>query len=144
ALAILLGLYGVLFTPQEAAVQAVAFARLLPPGSRPLFEGELTRLAHAPITIVSTQSAIAVLISFYASQRGVKALLAGLTLIHDEPKPRGIVSFNLLAAAVALAGFGFLAMISAALLAVRVAATTFYIAPFSKHPWLFSEWTWAG
>ncbi|MEI9963758.1 MAG: YihY/virulence factor BrkB family protein [Caulobacteraceae bacterium] len=143
ALAILVGLYSLMFTPDQAAAQGAAFARLMPPGPQSLFQQEMTRLAHAPIRLVSAQSALALLIAFYASQRGVKALLAGLSLIHDEERPRGFVGFNVLAVLVALAGFALVCLISAAFLAVRVAATTFDVRPVSPNSWIFSEWTWA-
>jgi len=144
ALAILIGIYSLSFTADQAAAQAEAFARLMPPGPRALFAEEMERLAHAPIRVVSVQSAVAVLIAFYGSHRGVKALLAGLHLIHDVGKPPGIVGFNILALAVALSGFAMAALISSALMAVRVAATTFDIEPFVGLSWMISEWTWAG
>ena len=143
ALAILVGLYSIMFTPDQAAAQAEAFSRLMPPGPQAIFEAELSRLAHAPIRVVSAQSLVALFVAFYASHRGVKALLAGLSLIHDEPRPRGIVGFNMLALAVAVAGFALIGLVSSAFLAVRVAATTFDMAPFSTYAWIFSEWTWA-
>ncbi len=132
-----------IFTPEQAASQAEVFSRLMPPGPQGIFQAELSRLTHAPIRVVSAQSALAVVVAFYASHRGVKALLAGLSLIHDEARPRGIVGFNVLALAVAVAGFALIGLISAAFLAVRVAATTFYI-PLTPHSWIFREWTWAG
>jgi membrane protein len=143
ALAILIGLYSVLFTPEQATHQAEALTRLLPPGAESLFKGELMRLAHTPIRIVSLQSLIAVLVALYASQKGVKALLAGLSLIHDEDRPRGFVGFNILALLVALAGFALMSVVSAAFLALRVMASTFEVAPFAVLPWIFSEWIWA-
>ncbi len=142
ALAILVGLYSMLFTPEQATVQAEAFSRLLPPGPRNMIETELMRLAHAPLQLVSAQSGVALVIGFYASHRGVKALLAGLSLIHDEPRPRGIVGFNLMALIVALGGFALIGVVSSALLAVRVAVTTFNLRP-TPQSWLSSEWTWA-
>jgi membrane protein len=143
ALALLIGLYTVLFTPEQAAHQAEGLARILPPGAEGLFASELTRLAHTPIRIVSVQSVIAVLIALYASQRGVKALLAGLSLIHDEERPRGFVGFNILALVVALAGFALMSVVAAAFLALRVMASTFALTPFALLPWVFSEWIWA-
>ena len=143
ALAILIGLYTVMFTPEQAQQQATALASILPPGAEALFRSELIRLAHTPIRIVSFQSVIAVLIGLYASQRGVKALLAGLSLMHDDERPRGIVGFNIMALFVALAGFALMSLVAAAFLAVRVMATTFDLAPFSMLPWVFSEWIWA-
>ena len=143
ALAILIGLYSMIFTPEQAASQAEAFSRLMPPGPRLLFEQELSRLAHAPIRVVSVESALALFIAFYASHRGVKALLAGLSLIHGDPRPRGLVGFNVMALAVALSGFVLSAVISSAFLAVRVAATTFALHSLSPNNVFLSEWTWA-
>ena len=142
ALAILIGVYSLMLTPHQAQVQANAFSLLMPPGPQAIFQAELGRIARAPIRVVSAQSAFAVVVAFYASHRGVKALLAGLQLIHDEIRPRGIVGFNVLAFAVAIAGFALIGLISAAFLAVRVAVTSFYL-PLTPHSWIFSEWTWA-
>lgn len=142
ALALMIGLYSIMFTPEQAAAQAVAIAHLMPPGPQAIFQAELSRLAHAPIRVVSAQSAVALMVAFYASHRGVKALLAGLSLIHDELRPRGIVGFNVLALAVAVAGFALVGVISSAFLAVRVAIGAFGL-PLKPHSWIFSEWTWA-
>lgn len=142
ALALMIGLYSMMFTPEQAAAQATAISHLMPPGPQAIFQSQLTRLAHAPIRVVSAQSAVALAVAFYASHRGVKALLAGLSLIHDEHRPRGIVGFNVLALAVAVAGFALLGLISSAFLAVRVAISAFGL-PLKPHDWIFSEWTWA-
>lgn len=143
ALALLIGLYSLLFTPTEAQHQAEAFSRLLPPGGpQALFAQELSRLAHAPIRVVSVQSFLAAFLAFYASHRGVKALIAGLNLIHGEPRPRGLIGFNILALAVAIAGFALVILISSAFVTLRVAYTTFELQP-QNHPVIFSEWTWA-
>lgn len=45
------------------------------------------------------------MIGAYASHRGFKALLAGLSFIHDEPNQRGFVGFNVLALLVLIAAF---------------------------------------
>lgn len=143
ALVILLSLYSILFTPEQAQHQAEALARLLPPGAESLFTGELTRLAHTPLRVASVQSLIALLFALYASQKGVKALLAGLSLIHDEERPRGFFGFNILALVVALGGFALMCLVSGAFLALRIMATTLHLTPFAYLPWIFSEWIWA-
>jgi membrane protein len=143
ALAILIGAYSVMFTPDQAAAQAAAFSRLMPPGPRTLFLEELTRIAHAPIRLVSAQSFVALYVAVNASLAGIKSLLAGLSLIHDEERPRGIVGFNVLALVVALGGFALMGAISSAFLAVRVAASAFATTTLPHHFWLYSEWTWA-
>ena len=141
ALAILIGIYSVLLTPEQAMSQADAFAQLMPPGAFALFQNELMRLAQAPIRLVSTQSVIALVIGLYAAHRGFKALIAGLSFIHDEESQRGFVSFNLLALVALVAAFALLSVTSGLFLAFRVVRADLHV---PLHLGLFtSEWTWA-
>jgi membrane protein len=142
ALAILLGLYGVLSDPQDAERQVEVLAQMMPAASRALFESELVRLADAPLR-VSAQSALALIIGGYAAHRGFKALLAGLSFIHDEDQPRGFVGFNVMALLVLVAAFALMGVLSAVFLFLRLIGSTFHIKPLAGAPWLYSEWTWA-
>ena len=92
---------------------------------------------------MSFQSGLALLIGGYASHRGFKALLAGLSFIHDEDRPRGFVGFNLLALAVLIAAFATMAVLSGAFLGFRILGDAFDLRPLRGAPWLYSEWTWA-
>lgn len=139
ALGILIGLYGMLSTPETAAAQANAFTDLMPEGAEVLIRAELNRLVAAPAEAISLQSLIAFVITAYAAHRGFKALLAGLNLIHEEGDPHGFVGFNLLAGFVAVASFILLIVSSTAFLTVRVIAENFPV----DLPWLLSEWLWA-
>jgi membrane protein len=141
ALAILLGIYSLMLSPQQALIQADAFAQILPPGAGALFQSELMRLAQAPIRAVSTQSAIALAIGVYAAHRGFKALMAGLSFIHDEERPHSFFSFHLLVAAALLVAFALISLTSGLFLAVRVMRVDLMISPHLG--WFFSEWTWA-
>lgn len=142
-LAIGIGVYGLLADPNEVAHQAEALARLMPSGAQSLFEGELERLAQTPLQAVSAQSGLAILIGGYASHRGFKALLAGLSFIHDEDAPRGFVGFNIMALLVLLAAFAMLAFFSTIFFYFRFVAAAFDLKPLAGVPWLYSEWTWA-
>lgn len=143
ALAILVGLYSLLADPAQAAQEGDALSRLMPVGARDIFRNELTRLISTPHATVSTQSGLALLIGIYAAHRGFKALLAGLSFIHDEDKPRGFVGFNVLALVVLIATFSALGVISAAFFGLRVMGSAFELRPLRGAPWLYSEWTWA-
>jgi membrane protein len=143
ALAILIGLYGVLADPTQAAHEGEVLARLMPVGARDIFRNELLRLTTAPHAAVSTQSVLALVIGVYAAHRGFKALLAGLSFIHDEDKPRGFVGFNVLALVVLVATFAALGAISAAFFGLRVLGSAFELRPLRGVSWLYSEWTWA-
>ncbi|WP_374470490.1 YihY/virulence factor BrkB family protein [Phenylobacterium sp.] len=143
ALAIGMGLYSLLSDPAQAAQQGAAVAKLMPAAARMIFQSELMRLSHAPMETVSFQSGVALLIGGYAAHRGFKALLAGLSFIHDEDEPRGFVGFNLLALAVLVATFVALGILSAVFFGFRILGESFELRPLRGVPWLYSEWTWA-
>ena len=141
ALAILIGVYGLAAESSQAQHQMEVLARTMPAASRSLFQTELLRLADAPVT-VSTQSVLALIIGAYAAHRGFKALLAGLSFIHDEDQPRGFVGFNVMALIVLIAAFALLAFLSAIFLVLRLIAASLDLEPLAGLPWLYSEWTW--
>jgi len=143
ALAIVMGLYSLLSDPARVAAQGEALARVMPDAARFILQGELVRLSRAPPETVSVQSGVALLVGGYASHRGFKALLAGLSFIHDEDKPRGFVGFNLLALAVLIAALAALAVLSTVFFGFRILGETFDLRPLRGAPWLYSEWTWA-
>lgn len=143
ALAILVGVYGLLSDPNEASKQAAVLAGLMPEVARSLFQDELSRLGQAPLRAVSAQSGLAAIIGGYASHRGFKALLAGLSFIHGEERPHGFFGFNLMALGVLVSAFILLSVMSAAFLYLRFLAAAFDVRPLQGLPWLFSEWTWA-
>jgi membrane protein len=143
ALAIMVGLYGLLADPAQAAREGEALSHLIPVGAREIFQSELLRLTSTPHSTISSQSGLALLIGAYAAHRGFKALLAGLSFIHDEDKPRGFVGFNVLALVVLIATFAGLGVVSAVFFGLRVMGSAFELRPLRGAPWLYSEWTWA-
>lgn len=143
ALSLLISVYTILFTPAEAAAQAEALAHMLPAGARTLFESELTRLARTSAQVASGQSVFALVIGAYAAHRGVKALLAGLTFVHDEEQPHGFVRFNFLAFVVAVAGFALFTLLSGLIVAARVWEKAAEAAVPETMRWFDAEWTWA-
>lgn len=142
-LSILIGVYGLLADPFQAAEQAERLSALMPPGAQSLFEGEFQRLAAAPFEAVSAQSGVSLIIGGYAAHRGFKALLAGLSFIHDEDAPRGFVGFNLLALVVLIAAMAMIGFFSAIFFYLRFIAAVLNLKPLAGAPWLYSEWTWA-
>lgn len=123
-LMLLVGVYGLASSPGAAAAQAESLASLMPGGARDLVAGELHRLAHAPAGAISAQSGIALLVALYAAHRGFKALIAGLSFVHDEEAPHGLIRFNLMALGLLAAAFLVLPALSAAFLALQVIAAT--------------------
>jgi len=146
ALAISIGVYSLMLTPEQAATQADAFTQILPANARLLFQHELIRLAHAPSRAVTVQSGFALLIGLYAAHRGIKALIAGLSFIHaddDEATTHSFVQINILAFLTLLAALFMMSVLSAVFLAVRLMASTMHMYPLRGVSWFYSEWTWA-
>jgi membrane protein len=143
ALALTVGAYSLLLTPHQVAAQADAFAHVLPPAAGSILQSQLRRLAATPPKAISIQSAVALAIGLYAAHRGFKALIAGLTFIHDEPTPMGFFGFNLLAFVVLVGAFLLASMFSTLFLTVRVMASTLHLEPLKHVSWFLSEWTWA-
>ena len=141
-LVIAIGLYGMLSAPDQVAAQAEILARMLPGDARGIFESELQRLAHAPSGALSTQSIVALVVGGYAAHRGFKALLAGLSFIHDEENQRGFLGFNIMALIVLIAALVLMGLVSVAFLSLRVMAVALDFRPLAGISWLFSEWTW--
>jgi len=142
-LAILIGLYSLLFDPAQAASQADLLSHIMPIGARSLFAGELDRLGNAPRGAISTQSGVALVIGVYAAHRGFKALLAGLSFIHEEDRQRGFVGFNLMALVVLVAAFLMFGVATAVFLGLRVMSEFLNLRPLAGISWIYSEWTWA-
>ena len=143
ALAILITIYSLLANPDQAAAQVETFSLLIPAGGRAIVQDQLVRLAKAPHVAMSTQSGFALLIAIYAAHRGIKALLAGLSFIHDEDEPHGFVGFNLMALAVLIVAFAAVFAITAAFFGLRLLGAAFDLRPLHGVSWLFSEWSWA-
>jgi len=143
ALAILITLYSLLSDPAQAAKEGEVLAEVIPMGARDIVQGELMRLATAPHGAMSAQGVIALLVGLYAAHRGFKAMLAGLSFIHDEDEPRGFVGFNVMALVVLVATFALLGVVSALFFGLQVMGSAFDLKPLRGVSWLYSEWTWA-
>ncbi len=139
ALAILITLYSLLSDPTQAAQEGEALAGVIPAGAREIVQSELMRLAHAPHVAMSAQGAFALLIGLYAAHRGFKAMLAGLSFIHDEDEPHGFVGFNLMALVVLVATFALLSIVSAVFFGLRVMGSAFDLRPLRVYRWAMSR-----
>ena len=141
ALTLLVGLVSLLAPTTQVENLASTLVNLMPPQAQDLVSNELNRLAAAPRTAISVQSAVALTIGLYAAHRGFKALLAGLSFIYEDERPRGFVQFNVLALVVAIGAFALVGLASSAFLAMRVLASAFRLELLGQS-WLNNEWTW--
>lgn len=140
ALSIAVSLYGLIATPQMASDQAQVVERLMPAGAARLIHDELERLTTTSASLLTLQGAFALLISLYAAHRGFKALLAGLSFVHDEAEPRGFFGFNWMAFLVTLAAFGLVGAVSTTFVVLRLITANLPLQPL---PFFWNEWLWA-
>lgn len=139
AIALLIGFYKVVLTTGQATDQFAALAEVVPHAARGIFYDEVERLTSASARTVSAQSALALVIGAYAAHRGFKAVLAGLTFIHDETDQHGFLRFNLLAFIVALCAFALFTVVSGAVVTVRLMHETDTVEPLERFGF-DSEW----
>lgn len=132
AIALLIGFYKLVLTTGQATDQFAALAEIIPHAARGIFYDEVERLTSASARTVSAQSALALVIGAYAAHRGVKAVLAGLTFIHDETDQHGFIRFNLLAFIVALCAFAFFTIVSGVVVTVKLMHETEAIEPLER------------
>lgn len=142
ALAIAIGLYSLLTDPAQVTQQMDALAQIVPAGAKGLITEQLARLAQTPHAAISAQSGVAVIIGGYAAHRGFKALLAGLSFIHDEDNPHGFFGFNFMALVVLICAFALAGAVAAVFVLFRILSATLNIRPLAHVPWLYNEWTW--
>ena len=141
-LAIAIGLYSLLTDPAQVAAQMEGLTEVIPLAAQGIVTEELARLAQTPTQFVSAQSGLALIIGAYAAHRGFKALLAGLSFIHDEDNPHGFFGFNLMALVVLICAIVLAGAVAAGFVVLRVMAETLNLRPLAGIPWLFSEWSW--
>jgi membrane protein len=142
ALTLLIGFYSAVFTPEQAEIQTQAFTQLLPEGAQGLVEHELHRVTQTSAGTISTQGGLALIIGAYAAHRGFKALLAGLTFIHDEEEPWGFLRFNFVAFVVALGSFLMATGLSGLIIVSRLLKTEAHLRTGEQFYWFTNEWLW--
>ncbi len=142
AVALIIAFFKVVLNTGVGLEQAEALIEVVPHAARGLFQSEVERLIDAPFHQISAQSAVALIVGAYAAHRGFKAVLAGLTFIHDETDQHGFIRFNLLAFVVAICAFVLLTGVSGAVLTIRLMHQTQETEPLEGLG-LDSEWMWA-
>jgi len=142
ALAILITLYSLLSDPAQAAREGEILAGVIPPG-RGTSSGGAVAAGHAPHVAMSAQGLFALLIGSTLPTAVFKAMLAGLSFIHDEDEPHGFVGFKPDRAGGAWWPPSPCWQSSRPCsLALRVMGSAFDLRPLRGVSWLYSEWTW--
>ena len=138
--AVAVSIFGLIGRPEQVTAVVFEAADLMPPQAGQFFVEQMRNLTSAPPSNLSAHGAVAGLIAFYGAVRGVKALLAGLNRISTSVDVRGILSFNLLAAALTLAATFAAFIASVIVVSLPVILNSLPVRP---HPLLTNIWLWS-
>lgn len=140
--AVAVSIYGLVAQPEEVTAVVFMVGELMPPQASQFFLEQMRNLTSAPRSNLSVHGLIAGVVAFYGAVRGVKALLAGLNRISTSVDVRGILSFNLLAAALTLA-----AIFAAFMASIVIVSTPTLLSSLPDelrpHPLLTNVWLWS-
>lgn len=108
-----ISIYGLVADPQSVEQQMGVLAGFLPGGMQDLVRDQLRSVASAPTGGLGWSLVISLLIALYSATRGIKALISGLNIVHNEDETRGFIAYNLMAFGLTLAAivFGMVALV---------------------------------
>ncbi len=111
ALGVFVSLYGLFGDVEQARQQILHLNGVLPEGAIAVLSEQMQRLAAFPHAKLGFTFVTSLVLSFWSSNAGVKALIAGLNVAYEETEARGFLRLNLVslsftlgAVLVALAG----------------------------------------
>jgi membrane protein len=120
ALALAMSVYGVIFSIEDAQAQFAQIAGVMPSGAQDFLLDQMSRIADAPISVLSVQGGVALAISLFAAARGAKALIAGLNHLAEDRDIRNVLHFNIIAMISVLIGGALLLIANTAVFVIPV------------------------
>lgn len=113
ALVAAISLYGLVADPQDVQRQMQAAAGFLPPEAASVVGKQLQGLAGTGSGKLGLSLVLSVLVALWGATRGVKALISGLNIVHDEDEKRGFIRLSLVAVGLTLAAilFGLITLV---------------------------------
>lgn len=115
ALGTFVALYGIIADPATVAEHANFLQGVMPGPASELLSTEMTRLAGAQSGDLGLSAMIALLISLWSTNGGVKAIFEGVNIAYDEEEKRSFVSLTLVTLAFTLGAMVLLLILIAAL-----------------------------
>jgi membrane protein len=138
ALGAFAALYGLFADLTEARRQLASLSGLLPAGAVSVLEDQMTLLAMADHGRLGLTFAISFVVSLWASNAGVKALIGGLNIAYEEQERRNFIALNLVSLGFTIGAVIFTAAGVAAIAAVPQTLSLLGVAdlvPFSLLRW---------
>jgi membrane protein len=93
ALIALVGLYGLVFDPQQVAQQLSALTAVLPGEAANLIGTQLEEVTSMERTSLGVGSVVAILLALWSASAGMRTLMTALDVAYGEKETRGTVRF---------------------------------------------------
>jgi membrane protein len=116
-LAGLISLYGLIADSQSVTQHIDLLSGILPEGGLQLLHTQLDKLTSEPAPRLGIASLVALVISLWSANGGIKALFDALNIAYDEKEKREFITLNLVSLALTLGAIGFMI---ASLLAITI------------------------
>jgi membrane protein len=118
ALGAFASLYGLFADVGDARRQIASLAGLLPGGALTVIGDQMTRLAGADHGRLGLAFLVSLILSLWASNAGIKALIAGLNVSYEEVERRRFIRLNLVTLSFTVGAIAFTVLGMAAVAAV--------------------------
>lgn len=115
ALGLFVALYGLVADPATVAEHANFLQGLMPGPATELLSAEMTRLAGVQTGDLGLGALVALVISLWSANGGVKAIFEGVNIAYDEDEKRSFLRLTLVTLAFTLGVLGLLLVLIAAL-----------------------------
>ena len=127
ALSAFVSLYGLFADVGEARRQIASLAGLLPSGAVSVIDDQLSRLGATDHGRLGLTVAVSLMVSIWASNAGIKALIGGLNVAYEQRERRGFVVLNLVSLSFTIGAVAFTVAGAAAIAAAPATLTALHV-----------------
>ena len=115
AIGAFVSLYGLVLDPATISRHAVELEDLVPGPATQMVQEQLTQLVRKPQDTLTLGFVLALLLALWSANGGVKAIIEGLNLAHDQQERRSFPRLNLVALGLTLGAMGLMGLLVVAL-----------------------------
>ena len=137
-MATLVSIYGFFSDSRTIADQVTAMSGVLPGGAIDVIRDELNRLTSQPKGKLGISFFIALVVSLWSANGGIKALFDALNVIYEEDETRNFIKLNAQSLLFTVATIGFLVV--ALVCVVALPAVFVFLPPFTGQILTYVRW----
>lgn len=140
ALIALVGLYGLLFDPQQVAEQVAAMRGVLPPQGAEILLQELTSLTQMDRSSLGVGAIVATLFALWSASAGMRTTMQALDVAYDEQEKRGTIRFYATALALTMGAIAAAAVAIAVVVALPALIGFLGLGSFLENAISYARW----